>query len=360
MQVIHYIGLDVHKKTIAFCEKTQDGRVSAEGIIEANRSALERWANQRGAWVGGMEATLFTGWIYDFLKPFALELKVGHPLMLRSICAGKKKSDKIDARKLADLLRCDLFPESYMAPTAVRDLRRVLRFRNLLVRQAVRMKNKTAGLLMECGVPYEKKRLHGRAYFAELLERIEDVPESLPTLLNMSRSAMETFDLTQKRLIAALRENKNLASRIELLMSIPGVGEVTALTWALEAGPIERFASIRNAISYCGLCSAQRESAGKIQRGPLSKQRNKFLQSALIEAAKLAPQWNSQLAEVRKRELETGNHNQATIAVARKLVAYLVAVDRDKKPFQFTNEKANQKEEVNALGSPSLSSAHCP
>ncbi|HXR75123.1 MAG TPA: IS110 family transposase [Bryobacteraceae bacterium] len=278
MQDVHYVGLDVHKKTIAFCEKKQDGRVVEEGVLEATRSALQSWANRRVPWVGGMEATLFTGWIYDFLKPFAVELKVGHPLMLRSICAGKKKSDKIDARKLADLLRCDLFPESYMAPAALRDLRRVLRFRNLLVRQAVRMKNKTAGLLMECGVAYEKRRLHGRAYFRELLEKIEDVPESLPTLLNMSRSAMETFDLAQKRLITALRESENLAGRVELLMTIPGVGEVTALTWALEAGPVERFAGIRNAISYCGLCSAQRESAGKIQRGPLSKQRNKFLQ----------------------------------------------------------------------------------
>jgi transposase len=103
--------LDDHKKTIAFCEKTQSGRVIAEGIIEANRSALELWASRRVMWIGGMEATLFTGWIYDYLKPLAVELKVGHPLMLRSICAGKKKSDKIDARKLADLLRCDLFPE---------------------------------------------------------------------------------------------------------------------------------------------------------------------------------------------------------------------------------------------------------
>ena len=131
MQDVHYVGLDVHKKTIAFCEKKQDGRVVEEGVLEATRSALQSWANRRVPWVGGMEATLFTGWIYDFLKPFAVELKVGHPLMLRSICAGKKKSDKIDARKLADLLRCDLFPESYMAPAALRDLRRVLRFRNL-------------------------------------------------------------------------------------------------------------------------------------------------------------------------------------------------------------------------------------
>lgn len=98
MQEVHYIGLDVHKKTIAFCEKTQSGRVIAEGIIEANRSALELWASRRVMWIGGMEATLLTGWIYDYLKPLAVELKVGHPLMLRSICAGKKKSDKIDAR----------------------------------------------------------------------------------------------------------------------------------------------------------------------------------------------------------------------------------------------------------------------
>jgi transposase len=143
-------------------------------------------------------------------------------------------------------------------------------------------------------------------------------------------------------------------------MTIPGVGEVTALTWALEAGPVDRFASISNAISYCGLCSAQRESAGKMQRGPLSKQRNKFLQSSLIEAAKLAPQWNPQLAEVRNRELEVSNHNQATIAVARKLVAYLLAVDRSKKPFHFTNSDTQHKEELSGFESPSLSSAHCP
>jgi transposase len=241
MSELHYVGLDVHKKIIAFCEKEADGKVVTEGTLEASRDALQKWARARELWIGGMEATLFTGWIYDFLKPFAVELKVGHPLMLSATCAGKNKSDKLDARKLADLLRCQLFPESYVAPTIIRDLRRALRFRNLLVRQAVRMKNKTAGLLMECGVSYDKKRLHGRAYFRGLLERIRDVPESLPTLLSMSRSAMETFDAAQKKLVVALRENEKLKRRIDLVTSIPGIGEVTALTWALEAGPVERF-----------------------------------------------------------------------------------------------------------------------
>ena len=73
-----------------------------------------------------MEATLFTGWVYDHLKPLAQELKVAHPAMLKAIAASKKKNDKVDARKIADLLRCDLLPECYMAPSAMRDLRRVL------------------------------------------------------------------------------------------------------------------------------------------------------------------------------------------------------------------------------------------
>ena len=63
-----------------------------------------------------MEATLFTGWIYDFMRPFARELKVGNPQKLAAISTAKKKSDSIDAAMLADLLRCNLIPECYMLP----------------------------------------------------------------------------------------------------------------------------------------------------------------------------------------------------------------------------------------------------
>ena len=87
-------------------------------------------------------------------------MKVAHPLMLRAIAAAKKKNDRVDAAKIADCLRCDLLPESYMAPVEIRERRRTLRYRNLLVRQAVQLKNKMAGLLMETGVTYNKKKLH--------------------------------------------------------------------------------------------------------------------------------------------------------------------------------------------------------
>lgn len=333
MTALYYIGLDLHKKIIAYCIKSADGTVIGRGIVDANRLALSAWVeNLPHPWVAAMEATMFTGWVYDFLKPFAKELLVAHPEMLKAITAAKKKNDRADAEKICDLLRVNLLPVCYMASEQVRELRRILRYRNHVVRMATTVKNKMSGLLMEVGAQYSKKRLHGKKYFSDLVESVEDVPSSVKELLKLSRGGLELFTGVQKKLLAALRENDLIRERVERLMTIPGVGEVTALTWVLEIGDPHRF-SISQAISYCGLCSAQKESAGKETRGPISKKRNKHLQSVLIEAAKLAPKWNGNLAKVHERELKKGHRNRATLSVARKLVTYLLTVDKTGKDF---------------------------
>ncbi len=337
MEVYHYVGLDIHKKSIFFCVKEADGRIVEEGEMRATRGDMDRWVKRREKpWKGGMEATMFTGWVYDYLLPYAEELKVGHSYMLRAICASKKKNDRVDASKLADALRCDWFPECYMAEPWVRELRRILRYRNLLVREAARLKIKTASLLMEVGAEYDKQRLHGERYFQALLNDLDDIPESVVELLEMTHSGMKIFQANQRRLINLLVEHPALSERVNLLMTIPGVGEVTALTWALEIDNPHRFSSYKKAVSYCGLCSAQNESGGKSKRGPLSKQRNKHLQTMLIEAAKLAPRYNPQLAEVYEKERGRGaNRNRATLAVARKMVSYLLYVDKTGRPFEM-------------------------
>jgi transposase len=341
MNTLYYIGLDIHKKTITYCVKRVDGTIVQQGTVDAERKALFQWLKGLSyPWVGAMEATLFTGWVYDFLAPYAVSLKVAHPEMLKAITAAKKKNDRVDAEKICDLLRVDLLPECYMAPAELRELRRVLRYRNLLVRTAVTMKNKISGLLMEVGATYNKRRLHGKSYFTDLLERVEEVPESVLSLLRMSRGSLELFQASQKKLLRALKEHERIRERVRRLMSIPGVGEVLALTWVLEIGEASRFRSARQAISYCGLCSAQRESAGKEQRGPISKKRNKHLQTILIEAAKLAPSRNEALKAVHDQELAKGNYNRATLAVARKLVEFLLAVDRRGTEFEVKKQAA--------------------
>jgi len=253
--------------------------------------------------------------------------------MLRAIAAAKKKNDRIDAGKIADCLRCDFLPECHMASTEIRDRRRTLRYRHLLVRQMVQMKNRISGLLLETGVSYNKQRLHKVRYFREMLSSNEEIDESIRPLLKLSRDTIVRLQKTEYALVSSLQRDPLLADRIKRLRTVPGVGPITALTWALEVGDVTRFPSIKQAISYCGLCGDEKSSADKVMRTPLSKQRNKHIQRVLIEAAKLAPRLDHDLAGVYEKAKQKGNANRATLAVARKMVAWLLAVDREQRDF---------------------------
>jgi len=337
---MNFIGLDIHKKTISYCVKDAAGAVLAEGTIPATRQSLDDWMRTLlQPWTVAMEATMFTGWIYDHLLPHASAVKVAHPLMLRAIAASKKKNDRIDASKIADCLRCNFLPECYMASTEVRERRRTLRYRKLLVRQNVQLRNKVSQMLMESGVVYNKQKLHKVGYFRELMTTNQDISAGLRPLLTICRETIVRIGKTESALVRSLARDPLLSARVERLMTIPAVGPITALTWVLEVDDVARFGSVKQAISYCGLCGAERSSAETIKRMPISKQRNKHLQSVLIEAAKLGPRLSPDLALVYDTEKQKGHANRATLAVARKLVAYLLAVDRSGREFVVAAER---------------------
>src|SRR4051794_38881508 len=135
--------------------------------------------------------------------------------MLRAISAAKKKNDRVDAGRICDLLRCDLLPECRMAPTRTRDLRRVLRYRNLVVRQAVSIKNRMSGLLMETGISYETSKLHQKRSFEDLLEELRnDRSDSLPQLLGLSRATVTALMSMERTLIRQLLRKDELHDRV--------------------------------------------------------------------------------------------------------------------------------------------------
>jgi hypothetical protein len=200
--------------------------------IGATRNDLDSWMKTLvRPWTVAMEATIFTGWIYDHLLPHAERVKVAHPLMLRAIAASKKKNDRIDAGKIADCLRCDFLPECHMASTEIRDRRRTLRYRHLLVRQMVQMKNRISGLLMETGVSHNKQRLHKVGYFRELLSTIREVRESIRPLLRLSRDTIVRCQKTEYALVSSLQ-------RDPLLYVLPHEGAPAGLDLG-EAAPID-------------------------------------------------------------------------------------------------------------------------
>src|SRR5438874_11861222 len=197
----------------------------------------------------------------------------------------------------------------------------------------VQMKNRVSGLLLETGVSHNKQRLHKVKYFRELLTTNQEVDQSIRPLLKLSRESIERLQKTDYALVSSLERDPLLAQRVKNLRTVPGVAPITALTWALEIGDVSRFRSVKQAISYCGLCGDEKSSADKVLRTPLSKQRNKHIQRVLVEAAKLAPKQHHELALVYEKEKQKGNANRATLAVARKMVAYLLAVDRGQSDF---------------------------
>src|SRR3954451_18077731 len=136
----------------------------------------------------------------------------------------------------------------------------------------------------------------------------------------LSRESIERLQKTDYALVSSLERDPLLAQRLKNLRTVPGVGPITALTWALEIGDVSRFHSVKQAISYCGLCGDEKSSADKILRTPLSKQRNKHIQRVLIEAAKLAQRHSHELALLYEKEKHQGNGNRATRDVARKMV----------------------------------------
>jgi hypothetical protein len=107
-------------------------------------------------------------------------------------------------------------------------------------------------------------------------------------VLKLSRETIERCQKTEYALVSSLQRDPVLADRTKRLRKVPDVGPISALTWALEIGDVSRFRTIKQAISYCGLCGDERSSADMAMRMPLSKQRNKHIQRALVEAAKLA------------------------------------------------------------------------
>lgn len=343
MNSIDYIGFDVHKKSTTVVVKDAEGKILEQRKLPSRREDLLSWARQRTRpWKGAIESTMFTGWMYDLLNPFAQQLKVINPLLAKAISAGKNQNDDLDAATLADLMRVNWAPACYVAPPEIRDLRRQMRYRSLMLGMATKAKNRASGILMECGVEYNKEKLHQKKYYKQLLTKLGpefEVSDEAVELLMQSRTVIDFLMTNEKKLVEQLSVHKLIEERMLLVRTIKGVGPITALTWIVEIGDATRFSSAANAVSYCGLCSAEQSSADKSYRGPISKKRNAHLQHVLIECAHLAPRHNPQLKALYEREIAKGKKaNEATIMVARKLVSYLLAVDKSGKPFQLKPE----------------------
>jgi transposase len=317
---VRYIGLDVHRE---FCEVAiaEEGRVRSAGRIRTRRVELELFAQSLGSDDEvALESTGGAVAIARILQAHVARVVIVNTKKLRQISEAKAKTDRLDARRLAELLAAGFVAEVWCPDERTRALRRLVARRAQLVRQRSRAKNEIGAalqrnLLDRPGV-YDVAGERGRRF----LERVELPDDERQTVAGCLRQ-IDFLDEEIAAVNRALAEAAVVSQQMRRLMSVPGVNLQTAATFMACIGDIGRFPEPRKLVSYLGLDPRVRQSGEEPARhGHISKEGAAEARHMLCEAAWVVLRYPSPLRAFGERIKARRGAGIATVAVARKLV----------------------------------------
>ena len=295
------------------------GAIVGEGAVAADEDRLARLVIKRGTEVRAV-VEMMSGaiWVRDTLAAAGWEVQIAHARKVGDVAPLACKTDKVDARVLAELCRRDLVPELWVPALGDRELRERLRRRMHLVRMRASAMNRIFGLLTQWGLRLSLRRLREPDAMALLEQR--GVPAVWRRSIAEALAVIDLLDARIAPLDAELRPLARADARVALLDTIPGVGSLLGLTIASEIGDVARFGSPRKLVGYAGLAPKISQSGDRSRTGALSKAGSRTLRWAAVKAAQHA--WrptnprHQRSTDVAKR----AGKNPAKSAVARKIL----------------------------------------
>jgi transposase len=314
-----YVGIDLHRKRSQIAALDDQGELTtSRRIINGREAFLELLGEPGGQTHVALEATYGWEWLAELLEDAGYDLHLAHPLRTRAIAAARVKTDAVDARTLAHLLRTDLLPEAYVAPRELRDLRDLLRHRVVLTRMRSALKNRVHALLARQGIQNEHADLFGTGgrRFLDQLPLREPARRRLDSLLNLIVDFDREIELAKREIDAVARHDP----RVDVLCQLRGVGPYTAMLVIAEVGEIERFRSARHLCAWAGLTPTVRSSDGRARLGHISQQGSPHIRWALVEAAQKAATGGGPLRAAFERIAKRRGRNIAKVAVARRML----------------------------------------
>jgi transposase len=313
------VGIDLHRKRshIAAIDD-EGGELLSRRIVNDAATFLELLEGIEGESKIALEATYGWEWLAELLEEAGYELHLAHPLRTRAIASARVKTDAVDARTLAQLLRADLLPEAYVAPRELRDLRDLLRHRVALTQMRSALKNRVHAQIARHGIHNAYSNLFGasgREFLSEL-ELREPPRRRLDSLLGLISDFDREIEVATKEVDARAK----LDDRVGVLTQIRGLGPYTAMLVIAEAGEVSRFPSARHLCAWAGLTPTVRSSDGKARLGHITKQGSRPLRWALVEAAQHSARGGGPLRETFERIAKRRGRKIAKVAVARKIL----------------------------------------
>lgn len=323
---MNYCGIDIGGLSSYVYVSDDSGRKKWCGPVKTSRGMLEGVLKRyvRSGLSVAIEAGNQTAWVYAVLVEMGAEVVVVNPHQVKLIAMSRKKTDKVDARILCELLRVDGLPEPVHMPSApMRALRGLLAARRQLVQARTKLQNVVRGMLRQEGTQLARGVLSTFKGWKQLLARGFD-HDHLAVIVAAYYESFVTLTRSIRSLDKELAEREGTDERAARLRTMPKVGRLAALTLLSAVDDVQRFPSSRKLVGYTGLAPSVRQSGERTAYGPISRQGRRELRAVWVQVAHLvAIDRSATTAPLRawfNRVTRRRGRKTAVVALARRLL----------------------------------------
>ena len=315
-------GIDLHAKSMYICVMNKDGEILVHRNIKHNdfEYFLKVVEPYRHDLTVACECTFNWYWLCDACYDAEIRFVLGHALYMRIIHGTKTKNDKVDSKKIADLLRGNLLPKAYCCSAERRPVRELLRRRIYMMRERSALLAHMSSAVQVCGqdtLSTAEKRKNDRQdaipkrFGNELLKLSMEVDLAVTDQLDLQIEKMEQAIVKHTKLTASAEFN--------ILKSVPGIGKILALIIIYEVDDISRFPTVGEFCSYSRLTPSGTESAGKTVGKQGRKMGNQYLKWAFSQAVVTAKRGDSPLKTYIDRLTAKEGKMKANKTIAHRL-----------------------------------------
>lgn len=295
-----YIGVDFHARQQTICYLTTDsGELHYQQLRHEDKTALGAfYAQFRGEVIVGLEASGYSPWFERLLEELGCQVWLGHATEIRRRARGRHKNDRRDAELILDLMLHDEFPRLYLPPLQSREVLRMLRYRQKLVKMRTMSKNCLQALAIQSGLA-KGPQLFTKAGLQEF--RQASMSAAMQWQRDQWLQLLEPLDEQLLETMHWLKQQSLADPRISRLRTHPGIGLLTALCLVHSLEPVSRFANTRKVTAYAGLDPVERSSAERQRFLGISKAGSRVLRYLLGEAALTARRKDADLGRFYRR-----------------------------------------------------------
>lgn len=290
----YYCGIDLHSRKMYVCVMDRDGRIyyhrNMQNDFDEFKRAVEKYLPNMSVGVESMHSYY---WLADSCIEANIPFYLGHAYYMKTIHGGKKKNDKIDSKKIADLMRSNHLPIGYVYPKEMRAARDLLRRRHRYMRIRSEAYTHIQTIFRQQCVNITGKDIKSSEAREKLLRWFDnpEINSSIEANLDIIEFLNPMINKLERQIRAKAKEFDR--TTLNLLLTVPGIGEMLSLNILYEIGKIERFKSAQKFSSYCRLVKCERESGGKKYKSKNQKIGNSYLKwsigEIIIHAARTSP-----------------------------------------------------------------------